>query len=102
MTDPLPLEPGTRNYRGDYRALAIRAFFMLVYCVLYSVIEAVLVAVSVLQFGFAAILGTPNTRLARFGSQLARFSYQIIRFWTFNTEQKPFPFSDWPSSEPLP
>jgi hypothetical protein len=100
MTTP-PLTAGETGQR-DYRAIAIRAFFMLLYCLLHSVMDAVLVAVAVLQLGFSAVLGAPNARLASFGAQLARFSYQIIQFWTFNTEQKPFPFSDWPSGERQP
>jgi hypothetical protein len=35
------------------------------------------------------------------GQALATYTYQIIRYLTFNTEERPFPFdSDWPAGPP--
>ena len=42
-----------------------------------------------------------NQPLLNFGAQLSTFVYQIYHYLTFNTEQRPFPFSDWPSETAL-
>jgi hypothetical protein len=56
------------------------------------------VAVVVIQFGFVLITGDRNQKLLDFGASLSKFIYQILQFVTFNSEDKPFPFSDWPSA----
>jgi hypothetical protein len=43
--------------------------------------------------------GSVNDRLKHLGEQLARFSYQIVRYLVFASEDRPFPFDlDWPST----
>jgi len=61
----------------------------------------VLVAVIVLQFLWVLFTADKNPALLSFGAQLSTFVYQIYHYLTFNTEQRPFPFSDWPTDVPL-
>lgn len=76
-----------------------RALFMLLFGLIYSVAEMVLVAVVLLQFCFVLFSGATNDRLLRFGGELSDFLYQIFLYLTFNSEEKPFPFADWPGRE---
>ena len=39
----------------------------------------------------------PNERLLDFGQSLSTLIYEMILFFPFNTERKPFPFDAWPS-----
>jgi len=39
----------------------------------------------------------PNTRLLTFGRSLGSYVQQLVNFQSFNTEEKPFPFNDWPT-----
>ena len=76
----------------------LRLFFMLVMVLLYSVSRLVVSAVVVLQFFWVLFTGETNKRLGNLGQALATYTYQIICYLTFNTEQRPFPFdSDWPT-----
>ncbi|MDX1486673.1 MAG: DUF4389 domain-containing protein, partial [Acidiferrobacterales bacterium] len=61
-----------------------------------NVAEIVLLAVVVLQFLLTLFTGKTNQRLLSFGEALSTFFYQIFRFLTYNTEDKPFPFGPWP------
>jgi Domain of unknown function (DUF4389) len=80
----------------------LRLFFMLVVAILWSVSRFVTAAVIVIQFFWVLFTGETNAGLLRFGAQLARYSYQLISYLTFNTEARPFPFDlDWPAPEPL-
>jgi len=74
----------------------LRGFFMLLFAAFYSVSGMVLSVVAVFQFGCTLFTGKPNDNATRFGSCVGQYIYQITRFVTFNTEQKPFPFSPWP------
>ncbi|MDH3692002.1 MAG: DUF4389 domain-containing protein [Gammaproteobacteria bacterium] len=76
----------------------VRLFFIVLFALIYSVAEVVLFAVVVVQFGFVLISGERNQKLLRFGADLSRFVYDILRYVTFNSDDRPFPFSDWPVS----
>lgn len=75
----------------------LRLFFMFVVILLYSVSRVVVSAVVMLQFFWLLFTGETNKKLQNFGQALATYTYQIILYLTFNTEERPFPFDiDWP------
>jgi hypothetical protein len=82
------------------RATWLRALFMLLYILIFHLAEVVLSAVVVLQLLVAIFTGRPNARLLRFGQSLGTYIYQIVRFLTYNSEDQPFPFGDWPEVPP--
>jgi hypothetical protein len=44
--------------------------------------------------------GGANEPVLRFGRNLGAYIRQVLEFQTFNTELRPFPFSDWPDLDP--
>ena len=79
----------------------LRGLFILIFAVIFGVAEILLTAVVVFQFLATLFSGEPNARLRAFGWSLAAFIYQIVTFITFNSDERPFPFSPWPESRPL-
>jgi Domain of unknown function (DUF4389) len=77
-----------------------RLLFMILFVALWSISRIVVLAVVVLQFFWVLLSGQTNARLTGFGLSLATYSYQIIVYLTYNTEEQPFPFSDWPLGRP--
>lgn len=73
-----------------------RLLWMILFGLIYSVAEFVLFLVVVIQFGFVVITGQRNQRLLDLGRQLANFVYQIIQYFVFSTNKKPYPFAPWP------
>jgi len=84
----------TQRVVGD--SIWLRGLFMLLFLLIYGVAEAVVVAVAVVQFGWCVLTEGRNLRLKGFAESLSEFIYQIVGFWTFTHDEKPFPFSDWP------
>ena len=79
----------------------LRLFFMLVLSVLYGLSRIVIGAVVVIQFFYVLLTGETKDELKSFGHSLAIYSYEVIDYLTFNTEDKPFPFEGaWPTSLP--
>ena len=76
----------------------MRLLFMLLFFLIYSVAEFCLAAVVLIQIGFVLFTGERNQKLLELGGGLGLFIYEILRFMTFNSEKKPFPFSDWPTT----
>ena len=74
----------------------IRGLCMLLFVLIYKIATVLVAAVAVFQFFATLFAGKTNELLMAFGERLSAFIYQIVQFLTFNTEDKPFPFSQWP------
>ena len=72
-----------------------RIIFMLIYAAIDSMVKLLLWLVILLQVGSVLFTGTTNTNIIEFGRNLSTYHYHLLLFLTFNTEQLPFPFSDW-------
>ncbi|WP_308366658.1 MULTISPECIES: DUF4389 domain-containing protein [unclassified Microbulbifer] len=77
----------------------LRLLYMVLFAILLEIAGIVMLAVVVLQFLFSIITGGPNDNLRRLGDQIASYIYQTLQFLIYNTEEKPFPFSEWPESD---
>ena len=77
----------------------IRGFFILLFVFLLVIARVVTGAVVVIQFLFTVFSGQTNENLQRFGASLSVFIYQAVRFLTYNSETKPFPFTPWPQAD---
>ncbi len=79
------------------QSIWLRLFFMLVISFLYGISRVVTGAVVIIQFFWVLFTGEVNENIQQFGQRLATYTYQIIRYLTFNTEERPFPFDlEWP------
>ena len=76
-----------------------RLLFMLLFGILYSVAEVVLVAIVIFQFLTVLLTGNKNDRLLDLGGAISTYIYQVLRYLTYNCEDRPYPFSDWPSGQ---
>lgn len=78
----------------------LRLVFMIVFYVLGTVASMVASVVVVLGFLWVLFTGETNSRLQRAGQGLAMYIYQIVRYLTYNSPERPFPFDlEWPDSE---
>ena len=70
----------------------LRFLFMVFFAIAFNV--AALVGTLIVVTGFVVVLitGQPNDKLQRAGQVLATFLSDIVRYLTYNTETKPFPF----------
>ena len=77
----------------------LRLLFMVIYVVLASIATMVLGAVVILGFLVVLFSGESNASLRAAGQGIATYLYELVRFLTYNSDDKPFPFgSDWPSA----
>lgn len=78
----------------------LRALYMIFFAIAYSVAELIVALLVVFQLLAVLFTGSVNEPLLRFGRNLGEYVFQILQFETFNSEEKPFPFSDWPDAAP--
>lgn len=75
---------------------------MLLFALIFQVAELLIWLIVVYQFLQRLLSGESNARVARFSHALNWYVYGILRYLTFETEEKPFPFRDWEGSPPKP
>ncbi len=87
------------TYSWKSQAFWLRVLYMIIISFLaYFALVTTWVLLFV-QLVVTLLSGTPNAQIGRFGGSLGVFVSQAIAFLTFSTEDKPFPFSDWPAIE---
>jgi hypothetical protein len=45
---------------------------------------------------FSLCTGSDHLALRKLGAEVSLYIYSTLRFLTYNSEEKPFPFADWP------
>lgn len=80
-------------------AFWIRTFFVVAFWFVYRLLDIAVLMLAVAQWVMQLINGSADVRLRRYGASLGLYSAQIIRFLTGVTDEKPFPFADWPESD---
>ena len=82
------------------RATWTRLLFMVISSILVWLASLVGMVVVVLGFLMVLFTGQVNRELRDVGQSIATYIYENVRFLTFNTDDKPFPFGGkWPSVE---
>ena len=76
-----------------------RILYMLLFAFAYSMAEFVLMGIVFIQVGFKLLTGELNSNLKVLSKQIAFYIYKVMLFLSFNTEEKPFPFSAWPDKK---
>ena len=73
--------------------------YLLFFLMAFGVGETVLGLLTVVQFVWLLATGEPNHVLRRFGLSLAHWFADVVRFLTCASDDKPFPWKDWPAPE---
>lgn len=95
QTTPDPANPVSTNAASS--SIWKRLVFMIAFAFIWSISRFVVGAIIVIQFFVVLSTGEANSALRSLGNQLAIYTLQLIRFLTFNTDEKPFPFGrNWP------
>lgn len=71
-------------------------FYMIFFIFIYGFSKFIVLGVMLFQFLSFILTGKTNEQLLKFGQNLSTYVYQITIFLTFNSNQRPFPFSEWP------
>jgi len=76
-----------------------RLIFMLFFAAVLQLASIVMWVLVVLQFLFSLVTGEDNNQLRKFGHSLSTYIYEVLKFLCYSSEEKPFPFADWPANE---
>lgn len=74
----------------------LRSVFMVLFFVVYRIVDILVLLVAISQWLYVLLSGDANQGLRKFAKGLSLYVAQIINYLSYNTEEKPYPFSDWP------
>lgn len=78
-------------------SLVLRVLWTAVFVIVWRVAELVLLAVVVVQLVYRLFKGRPHVDVMNFGDSLSQYLAQIGRYGSFHSDEKPWPFADWPT-----
>ena len=82
------------------RTTWLRLLFMAIYGLFIGLAGMIGTVIVIIGFFWVLFTGEVNRELRQIGQAIASYMYDIIRYLTFNTDRKPFPFGgSWPSGE---
>lgn len=81
----------------DKDPILLRLFYAIGFFVVYRLLDVVVVIITIVQFLHQLFIGEPHADLTVFGRNLAAYIAQIANYLFWSSDDKPFPFSDWPS-----
>lgn len=89
---------GDIKHNLQAKSIWMRFLYMILFSIFFGITELVLTVVVIFQF-LISFTGKTNDNLRSFGQSLAQYLHDVIRFLTYNTDDLPFPFADWPKSD---
>ena len=82
------------------RATWLRLVFMLVFVVIANVAAIVTSVIVALSFFWVLFTGEVNEQLRHAGRALGAYFGDIVRYLTYNSDEKPYPLGgEWPSGQ---
>lgn len=79
------------------RAISMAFFMLILIIVVYTPVKYAIAGLILFQLGSKLLTGKLNEPLLVFGKSLNIYFYQTMSYLTYNTNDKPFPFSAWPT-----
>jgi hypothetical protein len=77
----------------------IKILYLILFCIIYGLTDIVLFTIVFVQTLLNLFTGEPSESLKDFGKSLGIYLKQISEFLSYASEEKPYPFSDWPQAK---
>ena len=74
----------------------LRLFFIMLFVFICYVALGLTALVVMFQIIYPLLTGKPNEKVLPFSRQLTAYIRDILYYLTYISDQRPFPFSDWP------
>lgn len=75
-----------------------KLLYLILFWVFFRVATIVMVIIALIQWVSLWFQDEPRASLLTFSSQLTLFQAQITKYMTFQSDEKVYPFADWPDA----
>ena len=87
----------TGKENGEF--IVLRIIYAIGFILLFQIVELAIFAFALVQIVLRIVRGHPDIRLIRHAGSLSIFAKELFDYITFVSEQKPFPFKEYPRVE---
>lgn len=77
-----------------------KLLYIALFLVINSVLKGIVLVTAAVQFIHVVVKHDTNPFIADFSQGLSNYSYDIVRYVTYLSDDKPFPFSEWKNDAP--
>jgi len=99
------MENTTRDHLTELSTWT-RMVFIVLFAIVFNFVELLVAGIVAIQFVSQLCTGRTVPRLQEQGKVLAKYVHEIVLFLTYQTDQRPYPFSAMPEAkveaEPAP
>ena len=74
----------------------MRGFYIVLFTIIYSITEIVIALIVAFQFLSVLLTQQTNDKLLSLSMNLSTYVFQILKYVTFNSSERPYPFADFP------
>ncbi len=87
----------------ERKETGIRILLTILFVLILRTVDVVLGVIVLFQLVFTLITKRrPGERVARFANRIITYVMQLLRYLTYQEDQRPFPFSDFPAESAPP
>jgi len=77
----------------------MRGLFILIFGVIFYFLIGIVWLLVIFQFITKVVTGNLNAQLEKFSGGLTQYALQILNYVTYQSEERPFPFSPLPGAK---
>lgn len=86
----------------DRKEIAIRLLYTIFFLIVFEILKLIVQVCVLFQYVLLLITRGHNEPVQRFSNKVLSYAYRVMRYVTLNDNQRPFPFTDFPSEmEPV-
>ena len=87
----------------ERKETGIRILLTVLFVVILRAVDVVFAVIVLFQLAFTLITKRrPGDQVARFANRIITYVVQLLRYLTYQEDQRPFPFSDFPAESTPP
>ncbi len=84
------------------KQIVIRLLYTLLYVAIFEVVKTIIFLTTLLEYFLLLLTLRHNEKARLFANRVAAYGYRLMRYLTLNENQRPFPFTDFPTEIDLP
>ena len=74
----------------------LRGLFIVIFGIIFYFVYGLIWLIVIFQFLMRVITGNLNQNIYNLSESLSLYAFQILNYITFQSEERPYPFSAWP------
>jgi len=94
-----PMKRPILSISSELKEKLLNGLYIILFGAISYFVWYAILLISIFQFVCTLIFKKPNADVSCFAQNLSTYYYEVVQFLTFNSNEKPFPLSPFPSGK---